>query len=132
MENVFKYMDVKLTADPKQYQKYVASPLYLETRPFKNDLHAVLMQREVAKLNKPIYTGFCILELSKLHMYNYHYNYMIPEYGSRARLLFTDTDSLCYHIQTPDVYEDMLKVNSKCTRSAFVKFSLIPLVCSIF
>ena len=58
-------------------------------------------------LNKPIYLGQAILDLSKTLMYNFHYGYVKPKYGDRARLLFRDTDSLCYRIQTEDFYEDI-------------------------
>ena len=109
MENVFNYITVKLTADSKKYEKLVASPLFKETREFDNDLHAVLMKRESVQLNKPIYTGFSVLELSKTLMYDFHYNYMVKKYGAYARLLFTDTDSLCYKIFTDDIYKDMLQ-----------------------
>ena len=108
MENVFNYLTLKLTADANHYEKLVSNPLYRDSRRFKNDLTAVLMNRETAKLNKPIYTGFVVLDLSKYLMYNYHYRYMTPKYGNRAKLLFTDTDSLCYHIFTDDIYKDML------------------------
>lgn len=59
-------------------------------------------------LDKPIYTGFTVLELSKLKMYNFHYHHMMEKYGpEKAKLLFTDTDSVTYHITTEDLYEDM-------------------------
>ena len=58
-------------------------------------------------LNKPIYAGFSVLELSKLHMFDFHYNTIKKRYGDKAVLLFTDTDSLCYYIQTEDIYKDM-------------------------
>ena len=61
-------------------------------------------------LDKPIYTEFTVLELSKLHMYNFHYNHMMRKYGpEKAKLLFTDTDSLTYQVTTPDLYQDMLE-----------------------
>ena len=115
MENVFNYLTVKLVADAKQYQKLIASPLYRDTRPFKNML-AVLMGREAVKLDKPIFTGFSVLEQSKNLMYDFHYGYIKQIYGAKATLLFTDTDSLCYHIATNDVYDDMKQVH-------FVNFS---------
>ena len=58
-------------------------------------------------LNKSIYLRQAILDLSNTLMYNFHYGYVKPKYGGRARLLFTDTDSLCYRIQTEDFYEDI-------------------------
>ena len=59
-------------------------------------------------LNKPIQNGFAILELSKLCMYQFHYDVMQPKYGAdNLKKLFTDTDSLCYRITTEDVYKDM-------------------------
>jgi hypothetical protein len=65
------------------------------------------MENQLVKLNKAIYTGFTVLDLSKLYMYEFHYNYVKKKYKRRAKLLFTDTDSLTYEIQTRDVYEDM-------------------------
>ena len=55
----------------------------------------------------------CILDLSKLVMYDFHYNVFVQKYGDRAKLLFTDTDSLCYHVKTDDLYKDM-KENLDC------------------
>ena len=58
-------------------------------------------------LNKPIYVSFAVQDLSKLLMFDFHYNVFKKRYGENARLLFSDTDSLCYHVFTDDLYADM-------------------------
>jgi len=63
--------------------------------------------RQKVKLDKPIAVGFSILELSKLTMYEFYYEYLKDHYGDRCKLLFTDTDSLCCEIKTVDIYADM-------------------------
>ena len=67
---------------------------------------AVHKVKETLTLNRPAYVGICILDLSKTLMYNFHYNYIKKKYGNRARLLFTDMDSLTYEIETENVYKD--------------------------
>jgi len=62
--------------------------------------------KNIVKLDKPIYAGFTILELSKYLMYDFHYNTMKPKYGDNIELLMTDTDSLTYKIKTDDFYQD--------------------------
>jgi len=69
--------------------------------------------------NKPIYTGFSILELSKAHMYRFHYDVVLAKYGLDCRLLFTDTDSFCYHIKTDDVYRDMQTFSDDLDTSSY-------------
>ena len=58
-------------------------------------------------LNRPIYVGMASLDLSKMTMYYIHYKYIKSKYNEKAKLLFTDTDSLCYQTDTPDVYVHM-------------------------
>ena len=71
--------------------------------------------------NKPTYTGFCVLELSKLLMYRFHYDYILKAYQHRAKLLFTDTDSLCYELYTDDVYADMKRDADRFDTSDYPK-----------
>ena len=67
---------------------------------------AVENKKERLTLNQPLYVGMSILDLSKTLMYDFHYNYTKEKYGSLAKLLFTDTDSLMYEIHAVDPYKD--------------------------
>ena len=78
-------------------------------RIFSEDLSAVNMKKSKLYLNQPIYVGFTILDLSKVLMYQFHYEYMKQKHGVNARLLFINTDSLCYEVKTRDIYQDMLE-----------------------
>lgn len=114
MENVLKRRNIELVTTAKKYGKLVDKPSYKRDTPFiKNGeedecLIAVELERTKVMLKKPIYTGFSVLHLSKLLMYQFHYDYILPKYGvDRVKLLFTDTDSLTYLIFTEDIYKDM-------------------------
>ena len=109
MENVRKYIDIKLVCTEDKVVKLASKLEYNGFKILSDSLWAVKMNRETVKLNKPIYVGFTVLDLSKLLMYDFHYNYIAAKYGPNAQLLFTDTDSLCYHVTTNDVYQDMYK-----------------------
>jgi hypothetical protein len=74
---------------------------------FHENLVAIHMKQDKINLDKSISVGFSVLDLSKTLMYDFHYNYMKKKYGDKAKLLFTDTDSLCYEIETDDIFKDM-------------------------
>ena len=61
--------------------------------------------KKIIKLNRPQYIGCTILEFSKLLMVTFHYNHFVAKYGNNAKLSYSDTDSLIYHIKTKDTYE---------------------------
>ena len=80
---------------------------------FDNDLVMIRKSKVVTlNFNKPAYVGMCILDLSKLQMFEFCYDCMKSKYGSKSRLLFTDTDSLMYEMKTKDVYEDCSKLKN--------------------
>ena len=80
---------------------------------------AVHKIKEALTLNRPAYVGMCILYLSKTLMYDFHYNYIKKKYGDRAKLLFTDTDSLTYEIEAEDVYQDFWNEKDKFDNSDY-------------
>ena len=96
MENLRKRVDVKLVTNEKQLNNLTSKPTYVSSKIFNENLVAVHKIKEQLTLNRPAYIGMCILDLSKTLMYDFHYNYIKKRYGSKAQLLFTDTDSLCY------------------------------------
>ena len=109
MENVREYKNIRLITDSDHFTQVVADPRYEESVVFDDNLVAVKMKRVKVRLDKPIYVGFTVLELSKHLMYSFHYDHIVCNYGKKAKLLFSDTDSLCYLLETEDFYDDMSK-----------------------
>ena len=107
MENIRNRVDVKLVSDRKVAEKLSAKPNFKHCTIFDENLVAIQMTRTKLTFNKPVYCGMAILDLSKTLMYDFHYGYILPKYGKNQKLLFTDTDSLCYEIQTEDFYKDI-------------------------
>ena len=105
MENLRKRSNIQLVTDPEKMLRLAARPTYISHKIFHENLVAVHCKQTKLVLNKPSYVGMSILELSKTLMYDFHYNYIKKKYPD-AKLLFTDTDSLCYHIGTEDIYSD--------------------------
>ena len=105
MENVRNRVDIRLVNNKEKFLKLAAKPNYHASTIFSENLVAVNMKRTKLVLNKPIYLGMSILDISKNLMYDFHYNYIKPKFSDDSRLLFTDTDSLCYEIRTEDFYE---------------------------
>ena len=105
MENLRKRSNIKLETDPDHLLKLTRQPTYVSSKIFDENLVGVQMKKVRLVLDKPSYVGFSILELSKTLMYDFHYNYIRKKYPD-AKLLFTDTDSLVYHIRAEDIYSD--------------------------
>ena len=123
MENLRKRVDVRLVTDEKKLLKLTSKPTYVSSKIFNENLVAVHKIKETLTLNRPAYVGMCILDLSKTLMYDFHYNYIKRNYGKKAKLLFTDTDSLTYEIKAKDVYKDLFKDKDKFDNSDYPEYS---------
>ena len=107
MENIRNRVNVKLVNIEEKFKKLVAKPNFRSRKIFSENLVSVHMKKTSLTMNKPVYLGMCILDLSKTIMFDFHYNYIKLKYEDKAKLLFTDTDSLMYEIETEDFYKDI-------------------------
>ena len=99
-EDVRRYTDIKIVTEEEQIKKLAVKEQFKRWKIYNENLAAVAMEKKQVKLDKPRYIGSAILAISKTLMYEFHYKYMMPTFPG-SKVIFTDTDSLCYII--PDV-----------------------------
>ena len=107
MENLRKRINVRFVNNKKDFLKYTSRPTYVTHKLFNKNFAAIHEIKQVLVLDKPIYVGFTVLDLSKWLMCYFHYNFIKKKFS--AKLLFTDTDSLTYEIKSENVYKDFYK-----------------------
>ena len=107
MENVRKHRDIKLVKTDHRRNKLVSEPNYHTMKLINDNLAIIEMRKVKVKMNKPIYPGLSIFEISKITMYEFWYDYVKSKYGNRARLCYMDTDSFVINIKTKDFYKDI-------------------------
>ena len=107
MENIRKHRDIKLVTKDKKRSKLVSEPNYHTINLISEDLLIIEMKKTKVKMNKPIYLGLSILEISKTLMYEFWYDYMKPKYNDNVKLCYIETDSFIMNIKTNDFYKDI-------------------------
>ena len=107
MENVRNHGDIKLVTTEKRRSMLASEPNYHSTKYISKDLLIMEMKKEEVKMNKPIYLGQAILDISKTLMYEFWYDHIKPKYGDKSRLCYIDTDSFIMHIKTKYFYKDI-------------------------
>ena len=107
MENVRKHRDIKLVKTDKKRNKLVSEPNFHTMKLIDNNLAIIEMRKVKVKMNKPIYLGLSILDISKITMYEFWYDYVKIKYQDKARLCYMDTDSFVVNIKTKDFYKDI-------------------------
>ena len=107
IKNLRKRIKVRLVNNERDFLKYTRRLTHVTDKIFEKNFAGIHEIKPVLTLNKPIYVGFTVLELSKWLMYDFHYKFNKKHFD--AQLLFTDTDSLAYQIKSKDVYEEFFK-----------------------
>ena len=107
MENVRKHRDIKLAKSDKKINKLISEPNFHTMKLIDNNLAIIEMRKVKVKMNKPIYLGLSILDISKITMYEFWYGYVKIKYEDKARLCYMDTDSFVVNIKTKDFYKDI-------------------------
>ena len=107
MENVRKHRDIKLVRTDKKRNKLVSGPNYHTMKLIDDNLAVIEMRKVKVKMDKPIYLGLSILDISKITLYEFWYDYVKNKYDSRANLCYVDTDSFVINIKTKDFYKDI-------------------------
>ena len=101
------HRDIKLVTTDKPRSILASEPNYHSSKYISKDLLIMEMKKKEGKMNKPIYLGQAMLDISKTLMYEFWYDYIKPKYGDKARLCYMDTDSFVMDIKTDDFYKDI-------------------------
>ena len=127
MENMRKHRNIRLVNNKEEYLKTVMKPNFKAGTLQGDDLMACEMEKVKVVMNKPVYLGQAILDLNKLIMYEFHYDYMLPKYGDNIKLCYMDTDSFVCDIKTEDFYKDIAEdVETRFDTSGYVDDRPLP------
>ena len=107
MENASNHRDIKIVTTDKQRSILASEPNYYSSKCISKYLRIMEMRKVEVKMNKPIYLGQAVLDISKTLMYEFWYGYIKPKYEDKARLCYMDTDSFVMNIKTEDFYKDI-------------------------
>ena len=106
MENVRKQRNIKFVTTERRRIYLVSEPNYDTAKFFTENLLAIEIRKTQILMNKPVYLGLSILDLSKIAMYEFWYDYGKLKYGENAKLCYMDTYNFIAHVETDDIYKD--------------------------
>src|SRR6218665_662853 len=106
-QNDRNHLNIRIVTSELRAKKFIAFLTFQSFKIINREVAVIKMMKSSVLLNKPIYVGMSILDISKLQKFNFHYDVIVKRYGDMAKLLFTDTDSLCYQVFTDDLGESL-------------------------
>lgn len=122
--NKRNHRDVRIVTKDSTLQKLIRNPQFVEHVIIDQNIVLVYMQRKTVTLNAPIYAGMCVLDLSKVHMYQFYYDVLCNHFTDKElRLQYTDTDSYLLHLTTD---RDLFQVLKQPTLAAYLDMSVYP------
>ena len=129
MENVRNHSEIKLVTSDKRRKILVSEPNYHSHKKFSEYLMAIEMKKTRVKIAKPLYLGMSILDISKKLMYEFWYDYIVPKYGDRVKLCYTDIDTYIINIKTKDFFKDIFNdVEKRFDTSNYDKNDKRPII----
>ena len=124
MENVRNHRDIKIVTTNKQRNRLASKPNYHITKYIGKDLLIMEMKKVEVKMNKSIYLAQAILDISKILMYEFWYDYIKPKYGDKAKFCYTDTDSFVINIFT----ETFLKILAMMLKDGLIHLTMMKMI----
>ncbi|KAJ4447471.1 hypothetical protein ANN_09478 [Periplaneta americana] len=119
IENVRKRTHFGLVSNDEKLKKLISKPYFLDRVIYAENLVGIHLRQTQILFDKALYVGMCILELSKVHMYNFHHRIMKEQFGDKFKLCYMDTDSFIYLAQTDDLYHDLQNVRDHLDTSVY-------------
>ena len=124
MENVRYHRDIKLVTTEKRRVKLVSEPNCHTTKQFSENLVAIEMKKTNVKINKSLYLGMSILDISKTLMYELWFDYVKPKYNDKAKLYYMDTDSFVINI----LLKTFLKILTVMLKDGLIHLTMIRVI----
>ncbi|GBM40973.1 hypothetical protein AVEN_250299-1 [Araneus ventricosus] len=107
MESIRRRANIRICCNEKKAEKLTAQSNFVDRTLFSENLAAFEMRKAILPFNNPITIEMAILDVSKILMYDFHCNFMKSKYKNNLKLLYTDTDSLIYDVETEDIFVDI-------------------------
>ena len=119
VENIRNRSNIRLISDPVKFERAVGKASYKRSMIINQDLAMVENNRCKITMTKPIAIGCAILEIAKFVMYEFYYDCLVPKFGDRFHLCFTDTDSFICHIESEDLVSELHEISEWLDTSNF-------------
>ena len=128
MQNVRNHRNIKLVTSDKRRKRLVSEPNYYSNKKFSDHLMAIEMKKRRVKMTKPLYLDTSILDISKILIYKFWYDYISPKYIDKAKLCYKDTDSYITILKL----KIFLKIFLMMLKNGLIRLIMIKMIKDLF